>query len=49
MKKVVLLVMLTVFFVAVNVPAWSACLGTGDVVHQGPGKPPPKDPKDPPK
>ncbi len=47
MKKMFLLVMLTLFFVAVNVPAWSACLGTGDVVGQGPGKP--QDPKDPPK
>ena len=47
MRRVILLVMLTLFFIGVNVPAWSACLAAGDVVCQGPGQP--QEPKGPPK
>ena len=39
MKKVVLLVMVALCFMALSTSAWSAVVSTGDVVHQGPGEP----------
>ena len=39
MKKVVLLVMVALCFMAVSTSAWSAVTSAGDVVLQGPGAP----------
>jgi hypothetical protein len=44
MKKMVLLAMVALCFVALSTSAWSAVASMGDVVHQGPGAPAPPPP-----
>jgi hypothetical protein len=41
MKKLVLLVMLTVCLVSVSASVWAAVPADGGVVYQGPPEPPP--------